>query len=211
MKKPRETTNQTGAFHITDVVMIQEKSTYKTPPRPVPLPVIPENIPPDLRSLPQWVCWRYELRKPKNGTPKWTKPPICALSGHYGKSNDPATWTNFESALSTYQGMRLVRDKHGNPIKFDGIGFAFSEGDGLTGIDLDHVLDPDTGELAPWAIDIMERFNGAYREWSPSREGLRIYCRGVVHRCGKGTLLKSVELYDWNSPRYLTVTGHRYE
>jgi putative DNA primase/helicase len=33
---------------------------------------------------------------------------------------------------------------------------------------------------------------------------------GKAVRCGKGTQIKAVELYDHTSPRYLTVTGHRW-
>lgn len=180
--------------------MIQEIPAYETPPRPVPRPVIVENIPSELRALPQWLCWRYELRKPKNGEPRWTKPPINAMTGRYGKSNDPATWATFEAALTAYQGRRV-----------DGIGFAFSEHDGLAGIDLDHVIDAETGEISPWALAVLKQFDSSYCEWSPSGEGLRIFCRGAALRSGKGVLLNSLEVYDHNSPRYLTVTGHRYE
>lgn len=165
-------------------------STPKGSPS-TPLAVIPENIPADLRALPQWLVWRLESR---NGKP--TKVPFNARTGKCAKSNDPATWCDFETALSAYRTRR-----------YSGIGFAFAAGDGLCGIDLDHVIDRESGAVEPWALEALEKFRGAYIEVSPSGTGLRIFCRGKPIRCGKGTVEKRIEVYDHSSPRYLTVTG----
>ncbi|HRD68270.1 MAG TPA: hypothetical protein PKY50_19240 [Candidatus Competibacter sp.] len=89
----------------------------------------PENIPPELRARPQWVCWRYEER---NG--KRTKPPIDAKSNgrlSYAKSNDPTTWSDFDAAHFAC----------GIHPELNGVGFCFAPDDGLTGIDMDHVID----------------------------------------------------------------------
>jgi len=59
---------------------------------------------------------------------------------------------------------------------------------------------------SPIAVKIREQFQGTYCEKSP-RGKLRIFCYGKPHRCGKGTDDKSIELYNYSSPRYLTVTG----
>ena len=89
--------------------------------------------------------------------------------------------------------------------------FCFAEGDGLTGIDLDHVIDPDTGKLKPEAAEILARFKGTYAEVSPSGEGLRIFCFGKPGRSGKNVgKLKWLEVYAHPSHRYLTVTGHHW-
>jgi putative DNA primase/helicase len=156
-----------------------------------PLAVIPENIPADLRALPQWVVWRVEIR---NGKP--TKPPFNACTGRYAKSNDPATWCDFPTALNAYRKGRWA-----------GIGFAFLAGDGLCGVDIDHVIDRSSGAVESWALEVVEKFRGAYIETSPSGAGIRIFCRGKAIRAGKGTLEKRIELYDYSSARYLTVTG----
>lgn len=66
-----------------------------------------------------------------------------------------------------------------------GVGFCFAPDDGLTGIDLDHVIDPDTGELKAEAIEIMDRFAGTYCQVSPSGTGLRLFCYGKPSRSGK--------------------------
>lgn len=155
------------------------------------LTVIPENIPAELKALPQWLVWKLV---PRDGKP--TKIPFDAKTGRAGKSNDPATWSGFDIALAAYRKGR-----------YDGIGFAFAAGDGLCGIDLDHVIDPQSGVIEAWALEVLEKFRGAYIERSPSGTGLRIFCRGQPVRCGKGTVEKRIEVYDHSSPRYLTVTG----
>jgi putative DNA primase/helicase len=156
------------------------------------------NIPPELTALNQWVCWHYETR---NG--KQTKPPIDAKSNGkllHAKSNDPATWTTFDDAVAASARLCLP-----------GIGLCLSESDGLTGLDLDHVFDPDTGELTPFAKEVLERFSGTYCEISPSGTGIRVWCKGKPQRSGKCTgKVKWLEVYSHPSNRYLTVTGRQW-
>ena len=107
------------------------------------------NIPAELRALPQWVCWHYEDR---NGKP--TKPPIQAKSNGKllnAKSNDPATWADFETAVAA-----AVR------LNLEGVGLNVWIDDNLTGLDLDHVFDPATGELDPLAREVLARFAGTW-------------------------------------------------
>ena len=112
-----------------------------------------------------------------------------------GKTNDKNTWSTFWEALEKY-----------NNGGFSGLGFVFSEGDGIAGIDLDHCF--ENGEPNKEAKEILEKFQHTYAETSPSGEGLRIFCLGCPQRRGKGTSEKWVEVYDHRSPRYLTVTGN---
>jgi putative DNA primase/helicase len=161
--------------------------------------VQPEAIPAELRALSQWVAWRYETRGDKR-----TKTPINAKSNGrlvYAKSNDPETWASLADALEAC----------GRHADLDGIGFCFAPDDGLTGIDLDHVIDTDTGELKPEAAEILERFSGTYAEVSPSGTGLRLFTFGKPGRSGKNTgAVKWCEVYSHPSSRYLTVTGQHW-
>ena len=156
------------------------------------------NIPAELRALNQWVCWHYEDR---NGKP--TKPPIQAKSNGKllnAKSNDPATWADFETAVAA-----AVR------LNLEGVGLNLWESDGLTGLDLDHVFDPATGELDPLAREVLTRFAGTYAEISPSGTGLRVWCYGKPRRSGKcAGKVKWLEVYSHPSHRYLTVTGNHW-
>lgn len=158
-----------------------------------------DSIPAELRALPQWVGWRYETRKGKQ-----TKPPISPKSNGsllYAKTNDPTTWTDFDTALAT-----------ASRLKLEGVGFCFAETDGLTGIDLDHVFNPETGELDPEAAEILKRFQDTYIEVSPSGTGFRLFCYGKPGRSGKiPGKEKWLEVYSHPSSRYLTTTGNRLD
>jgi len=155
-------------------------------------------IPSELKNRSQWVCWRYEKRGDKR-----TKAPIDSKSNGklvYARTNDPATWDTFDAALATCEHHQL-----------DGIGFCFAPDDGLTGIDLDHVIDSETGALTPDAQEVIRRFENSYIEISPSGEGLRIFCQGKPHRSGKNIgPNKWLEVYAHPSSRYLTTTGDHW-
>jgi hypothetical protein len=79
---------------------VKEK-TQKYAPKPTFLGVIPENIPEELKAIPNWMCWAYELRRNKQGEWKWTKPPI-QVNSRYARSDQPTTWTTCERVLGYY-------------------------------------------------------------------------------------------------------------
>jgi putative DNA primase/helicase len=149
------------------------------------------RVPDDLTELDQWVLWRYEQR---NDRP--TKVPY-QVSGDLADSTDPATWASFEDALNIW---------HRNRRYYVGLGFVFSKGGGLAGVDLDDALDAQ-GEVKPWARGIVERFGDTYTEISPSGEGLKIWVRGSLPanlggvKVGDG----AIEMYD--HARYFALTG----
>ncbi len=146
--------------------------------------------PEELRVLPQWVCWRYQERDGKR-----TKMPYKATGPGLASATDPATWATYEQAVEACR-----RHRH------DGIGFVFSADDPFTGVDLDHCRDPETGELAPWAAEILAMFPGSYVEASPSGTGVHVITRGVAPHNGKRPYQGgAVEVY--SKERYFTVTG----
>lgn len=148
-------------------------------------------VPSALKTLNQWVCWRYEQRHGKQ-----TKIPIQVATGGYAKTNEATTWSSFDAARAAC-----------GQDDLDGIGLCIGPQDGLTCIDLDHVLRPEE-PLTPEAEAIVQRFKGTYIELSPSGEGLHIWCYGKAKRSGKGEKgNKWVEVYTHPSSRYLTITG----
>ncbi|MDR1515353.1 MAG: hypothetical protein LBS45_06630 [Synergistaceae bacterium] len=153
-----------------------------------------QNIPAELKALPQWVCWRLEERK---GGGKPTKVPY-RIDGRKAKSTDLNDWTTFEKAYQAYV-------SPGQEKPFYGVGFVFTPGDGICGVDLDHVIN-ESGQIEPWAERTVGAFN-SYTEYSVSGQGLHILCRGVIsadarHRRGQA------EIYDRG--RYFTVSGQPY-
>ncbi|WP_062148431.1 phage/plasmid primase, P4 family [Beggiatoa leptomitoformis] len=148
-----------------------------------------DYIPKYLKQRAQWVNWAYKTRE--NG--KQSKIPYMP-NGTPAKTTDPLS-------LSTYEAVQ-------NTTGFNGIGFVLREGDNLTGIDLDHCI--QDGKIEAWALAVLALFNNTYIEYSPSKQGLHIWVFGKPTRCGKGTTEKRIEIYDYTSPRYLTVTGQAY-
>jgi hypothetical protein len=154
-----------------------------------------ENVPPCLRQLPQWVGWKVIQRK---GKP--TKCPVIARNGMSADTTAPVTWTTFDEALAAFQADKTLA----------GIGFVFTPDDGLCGVDLDDSIDLATGELKPWAREIVERLD-SYTEVSPSGHGVKIFLRAHKPggRCRKGYHDGGVEMYD--SGRFFTVTSQRID
>lgn len=154
-----------------------------------------DNIPEEMKTRDQWVCWALEER---DGKP--TKVPKRADTGGNAKSTGPATWASFASAVTACE-----------RFGFTGIGFAFSDDRSVTGLDLDHVLD-ENGVIAEeyrWVVDAAD----TYTEVSPSGDGLHLFFRGgkpegktkCKHNQPDGRV---VEMYD--HARFFTMTGELY-
>src|SRR5215204_4288899 len=140
----------------------------------------------NMRDLRQWLCWRSEERDGK-----LTKIPYSPITGGRASSTTPETWAGYEEAVGA------ARERG-----YDGIGFVFTPEDDLCGVDLDKCLDPETGEIEPWAWTIIEELD-SYTEISPSGTGVHILVRAALpegrNRTGR------FEAYDRG--RYFTVTG----
>src|SRR5215212_843929 len=140
----------------------------------------------DIRDIRQWRVWRSEE---SNG--KQTKIPFSPITEQRASSRTPETWTGYEEAV------RACKEEG-----YGGIGFVFTSEDDLCGVDLDGCLDSETGEVQPWAQEIIEELD-SYTEVSPSGTGIHVLIRGKLPegRNRKGRF----EAYDQG--RYFTVTG----
>ncbi len=127
-------------------------------------PVQPENDTPsprdELSRRRRWVCWRYD----QGGG----KLPLDSRTGKAAKTNDHQTW-------GTYAQATAAKEEHGHC----GVGFVLTTEDPYAVVDLDGVVDPDTGEVEPWAAAMVARFD-SYTELSPSGRGLHVWVRGPV-------------------------------
>ena len=153
-----------------------------------PSPIAFDGIPAALRAVPTWIGWRLEVRGGKV-----TKVPYQATRPRrWASSTNPSTWTDYESARRAVE-----RSRDGL-----GLGFVFVPRWGLVGIDLDHVRQEDTGEIEPWALDVVHAIK-SYTEISVSGTGVHIICGGALppgrRRHGQ------IEMYDVG--RFFTMTG----
>ena len=158
-----------------------------------PIPIQPEfaNIPAELRSLPNWVNWRY--LPPKSSGGKWPKVPF-GPNGKPANTTDRSTWSSYDACCAAYT--------RGG---FDGIGFVFDGAigpDGLCycGIDLDAcVID---GKVQSLAMARIKHLN-TYTECSVSGTGFHCITRAApLKRIVK---FDGVEIY--TRARYFTFTG----
>ncbi len=174
-----------------------------TAPRPVPLPLQPEQLPNALRSLRRFVAWSYTWRQEDNKAGRWDKPPYVATApSRRASSTDPSSWRPLSVAIAA------VEDG-----KVDGLGIALGAFEGaaditggnrLAAIDLDHCIVEADGTIAPWAEKIVKAMD-TYTEKSPSGRGLRLLFLADGLPDG-GRKRGNFEIY--NSGRYVTLTGH---
>ena len=152
-----------------------------------------ENIPGELKGLKQWVLWRG-----RQCGGRMTKVPYSS-AGNKASSSDSNTWADFGSAAEAY-----------GSGSWDGIGFVFAKGGGLTGIDLDCCVDPNK-ELEPKAAAIVSAL-ASYTEYSVSGGGLHIIVRASVEQGIRASIRSRldipVEIYSHG--RYFTMTGSVY-
>ena len=98
-----------------------------------PFEVTSDLIPDELKARDQWVSWTGEIKV--DG--KVSKKPN-------GESDNPRTWGTFNKAVKQHV-----------TFKNTGIGFVFSPDDNYCGIDLDGVRDHVSGEIKPWAQQVI--------------------------------------------------------
>lgn len=157
-----------------------------------------DNIPGELKALPQWVAWKAV---PKGDGKKPTKVPVNPATGGNAMSNNPATWGSFDAAV-----------KRATDDGLAGIGMMFA-GDDLVGIDLDgHVYDLQSGKFTNPLAEAVTRSFASYTEVSPSGTGVKTWFRSSLHptRC-TGTISRygeSVDYETYHRGRWFTVTGH---
>lgn len=139
----------------------------------------PAAIPHQLRALDQWANWHDDkvIQNPH--------------TGGNGSSTNPNTWSSFTHAVK----------KAPNRLAF-----IFTRKCGLVGIDLDHCRDPETGQIEPWAMAIIERFPNVYWEISLSGTGLHGIGRGILPDDASGRHPKGIGIFD--DKRYFVMTGH---
>jgi hypothetical protein len=183
--------------HRTTIMTTQTKpKTFNADLAHLPAALIP------LTGHRRWVVWRWEWREDKSDKGRWTKPPRMAHDPRrYAKTNDPTTWGSYADAVAAVAAREA-----------DGIGYMLLMSD-IVAADLDHSRNPETGDIDPWAEELIAEANGAYVEITVSGAGLRIIGTGngpETHR--KFTLDKQtgagIELYR-NTARYITISGNQ--
>jgi hypothetical protein len=166
------------------------------------------NIPEELKVLKQWVNWAGIWNEERE---KLNKPPMTA-NGRNASPTGEGTWTTLEKSLAAVGRAGVYTDnaRKRRHVTLDGIGLAGLGRTRYTGVDLDNCVNPETGEINPAALEIVEALD-SYTEISPSGEGLRILLEAGKPPtwCANKGGATEIEVYD--KGRFLTVTGHHLE
>lgn len=152
-----------------------------------------ELIPDELKALPNWVCWRA-VPDPKAHS-GISKQPINPRTGGMAQSNNPQTWSDFDTAV------RVSTD-------FAGIGFMFG-GSGYFGVDIDDNREALADFLNGDHSNVFGEFSDAlksYTELSYSGNGVHIICRGQLPPGGRRSAQYKLEMYD--TARFFVMTGN---
>lgn len=153
------------------------------------------QVPTELRDRNQWVAWKYVVRDGKS-----TKVPVNPRTGESAASTGVETWGSYDDAIAACE-----RDS-----RLAGVGFVFTRTDPFCGIDLDRAINQQTGDLKPWAAELVQQLD-SYTEVSPSGTGVKVFLRGKKpgSRCKRSHHDGVVEVYDQG--RFFTITGTRFE
>jgi hypothetical protein len=149
-----------------------------------------------LCAMLNWVAWRWV----ENDSGKWTKPPFQSRSPcEMARNNASSTWSSHAEAFDAV--------KTGAA---DGVGFVLTDTD-VAAIDLDHCRDPGTGEIDPWAQEVIDMAAGAYVEITVSGSGVRVIGRGTGNKTHSNYKVEGregarIEFYR-GAIRFITVSG----
>lgn len=168
-------------------------------------------------SLPRWVGWRNEARKGRV-----SKAPYAADGSGLAKADDPRTWATRPHAEAWAR--RNVNGAGGGVGLQLGI-LAERLDTAIGGVDLDTCRDPATGDIQPWAAEVVARL-ATYAEVSPSGTGAKAFftydagalpalreAMGTQHgrafKRGGGDHPEAIELHTGN--RYFAWTGQHLD
>lgn len=150
-------------------------------------------IPDELTTLKQWGCF-HKIWDEKRG--KYNKIPINAYDGSPGKSDDPSTWSDINTAIRAVQNIKNC----------DGLAFYFANS--YVGLDVDHIADDletyKLGNEESLVSQIKRLTKSTYMEISVSGEGIHAIFKGKIpgNRRRKGQF----EMYE--TGRFFALTGN---
>lgn len=152
-------------------------------------------IPQELKGYKNWVCWQaYPDPKSHSGI---SKKPVNPKTGGLAQSNNPKTWSDFETA---------VRQSG----KYSGIGFMFSNSP-FFGVDLDDMPNDIQDYQNGGADNIISEFVNtlqSYAEFSQSKTGVHIICKGTLPEGRRKAKNDSGGFEMYENGRFFVVTGN---
>ena len=149
-----------------------------------------ENLPDEMRNKPNWVVVRTRENKETGRLDKFL---IDVHTGKFAESDNPETWTDFDTA-------RKYAKEHGGVA----LAYALDGSDGIACIDLDHCIG-ESGKRSALADEVLSKCGKTYAEYSVSGRGIHVFGRT------KGTDLRSFskdgDMEYYQDSHFITMTG----
>ena len=149
-----------------------------------------ERLPDEMKNKPNWVVVRTRENKETGRLDKYL---IDVHTGKFAESDNPETWTDFDTACK-------YAKEHGGVA----LAYALDGTDGIACIDLDHCIGED-GKRSALADEVLSKCGKTYAEHSVSGRGIHVFGRT------KGTDLRSFskdgDMEYYQDRHFITMTG----
>lgn len=149
------------------------------------------NVPEEMKAKPNWVIVRTSENEETGRLEKWL---IDVHTDKAAKSNDPTTWTDFDTAC------QYAKENGGVALAY-----ALDGTDNIACIDLDDCID-ENGEKSQLAKDVLSRCGKTYIEISVSGKGLHIF--GKTKGMDVRSFSKDGDAEFYQSGHFIAMTGN---
>ena len=152
-----------------------------------------KNVPEEMRKKPNWVVVRT---RENEGTGRLDKFLIDVHTGKFAESDNPETWTDFDTACE------YAKENGGVALAY-----ALDGKDGIACIDLDGCM-AENGDFSETAQQAFIAASGSYAEKSVSGKGLHIFGKTKGSDLRSFSKDKTMEYYQGG--HFITMTGDNY-
>lgn len=152
-----------------------------------------QNVPELLRNRPNWVIVRT---KENMETGRLDKFLINPHTGKFAESDNPETWTDFDSAC------KYAKENGGVALAY-----ALDGKDNVACIDLDGCIEKN-GDFSPLAKQVFDNCGGTYCEKSVSGKGLHFF--GITKGADLRSFSKDGDMEYYQGGHFITMTGDDY-
>lgn len=150
-----------------------------------------KNVPQEMKNKPNWVIVRTRMNEEKGRLDKFL---ISPVTGKFAESDNPQTWTDFETACE-------YAHKNGGET----LAYALDGKDGICCIDLDHCCKDKDENYSPLASEVLKKCGNTYIEESVSGTGLHIF--GKTGGMDIRTFSRDGDLEFYQKAHFIAMTG----
>ena len=149
-----------------------------------------ESLPDEMKNKPNWVVVRTRENKETGRLDKFL---IDVHTGKFAESDNPETWTDFDTACK-------YAKEHGGVA----LAYALDGTDGIACIDLDHCIGED-GKRSALADEVLSKCGKTYAEHSVSGRGIHVF--GRTKGADLRSFSKDGDMEYYQERHFITMTG----